>query len=148
MSNRIFLVRVPETEINRLRELRDHILESLSKGVLVLPEDATHEVIELPPIDGVKLELGEEALPPEPEAPAPTSSEAKEKQTILQRLIDYRSLHGLGTLEAVAQKTAHNKNVRLSSDTLRRVLAGDIRLSIDDWRKIGRALDRLEGGDG
>lgn len=46
--NNILLVRVPTLETVNGRELRDYILESLAQGVLVLTEDASCEVMELP----------------------------------------------------------------------------------------------------
>ena len=51
-TNNILLVRVPTLEAVNGRELRDYILESLAKGVLVLTEDASCEVMELPPLGG------------------------------------------------------------------------------------------------
>lgn len=52
MSNRILLVRVPSQEAVNGRALRDYILESLACGVLVLTEDASCEVMELPQLGG------------------------------------------------------------------------------------------------
>ena len=40
-ANNILLVRVPAQEAVDGRELRDYILESLARGVLVLTEDAS-----------------------------------------------------------------------------------------------------------
>lgn len=48
MGKAMIVVRVPETEINRLRELRDLLLESRDKGLLVIPADTEIEVMELP----------------------------------------------------------------------------------------------------
>lgn len=69
--------------------------------------------------------------------------EGEEKRAILQRLTDYRAAHGLGSLEVVSREPAHRTNDRISSNTLRMVLTGDIKLPIDGWRKIARALDIL-----
>lgn len=72
------------------------------------------------------------------------SSEREEKQAIVQRLIDYRTKHGLGCLAGVAKAT--RTKGRINDTTLRMILTGDGPvLLIDTWRKIGRALDRLEG---
>lgn len=112
---------------------------------------ALTEVMEFPPPDMAETvppaapEPPADEGPPDSELSAPSlESEGEEKRVILQRLTDYRSAHGRGLLEDVSQKTAHNKAKRLSSDTLRMLLTGDTRLSIADWRKIGRALDMLE----
>ena len=48
-KNNILLVQVPESDPNRLQELRDCILQSLPKSVLVLPDDASYAVLELAP---------------------------------------------------------------------------------------------------
>lgn len=92
------------------------------------------------------------APPPEPEHPAENQpdraahqSPAEEKRAIAQRLRDYRAAHGLGCLDAVAQKTAHRKGSRLPVDTLRDIAAGKApKMELSEWRKIARALDLLE----
>lgn len=118
------------------------LLSYIAEGLSLMDAiNALAEVMELPTLDGVKLK-------PEREASVSSLSEPEEKRVVLQRLTDYRSAHGLRSLEDVSKKTAHNKNARLSSDTLRMVLTGETKLSITDWRKIGRALDVLEGSDG
>lgn len=68
--------------------------------------------------------------------------EGAKKRAILQRLIDYRKARPLGCLDKVAKAT--RTRGRISDNTLRMLLTGDIALPIEDWRKIGRALDRLE----
>ena len=148
MSNNILLIQVPETDVNKLRELRDYILESLSQGVLVLPEDANCEVMELPILGDIKLESEVEApisSPPEPDTPVPTTSEAEEKRAIVQRLKDYRAVHGAGCLAAVSAKTARRKDRRISDDVLWHICAdGAPKMPIEDWRSIAKALDALE----
>ena len=64
-ANNILLVRVPTLEAVNGRELRDYILESLAQGVLVLTEDASCEVMALPPLGGVEVSREQ----PEPERP-------------------------------------------------------------------------------
>lgn len=165
--NNILLVRVPETKLEDLRALRDFILESLVlSGLLVLPEDVTLEVMELPTLSGVEIAHLEGAEIPSAVRPAADAGSlssveaaaeaevvsqhqpaAEEKQAILQRLKAYRDAHGLGSLENVSQKTARNKAQRLSADILRMVLTGDTTLPMDEWMKIGRALDLLEVPD-
>ena len=48
----ILLVRVPAQESTAGRALRDYILESLPLGVLVLADDVSCEVMELPDLGG------------------------------------------------------------------------------------------------
>lgn len=128
------------------------LLSYVAEGMSLI--DAIYALTEM--MDFPQLDMAEEvprAVPepasdegasdPEPASPA-AETEGEEKRVILQRLTDYRSAHGRGSLEDVSQKNAHNKAKRLSSDTLRMLLTGDTRLSITDWRKIGRALDMLE----
>ena len=66
----------------------------------------------------------------------------REKRRILQRLKEYRAANGPGCLEEVSQRTRTRGGV-LSVMTLRDVLNGDAVLPVQDWRRIGRALDKL-----
>ena len=152
-TNNILLVRIPEVEANRLRELRDFILQSLDKSVLVLPEDASYEVMELPPLGGVIVEAKEqpdltteaEGQITNPELPAADQSGGAEKRAIVQRLKDYRSTHGRGCLDKISEKTAHRKEARISADVLRDIAADRApKMELSEWRKIARALDALE----
>ena len=151
--NNILLVRVPTLEAVNGRELRDYILESLAKGVLVLTEDASCEVMELPPLGGVMVEVKEqpdltteaEGKITNPELPAADQSGGAEKRAIVQRLKDYRGTHGRGCLDKVSEKTAHRKEARISADTLRDIAADRApKMELSEWRKIARALDSLE----
>lgn len=155
MSNNILLVRVPAVEAVNGRELRDYILESLAQGVLVLTEDASCEVMELPPLGGVEVVPGEtprrapsqslaEPMTASPEG-GPETAEGEEKRAILQRLTDYRKAGTLGCLNKVARAT--RTKGRISDNTLRMLLTGDTVLPIEDWRRIGRALDTLAAGE-
>lgn len=152
-ANNVLLVRVPAQEAVDGRELRDYILESLTQGVLVLTEDASCEVMELPPLGGVMVEAKEQPdLTPEaegqitnPEFPAVDQSGGAEKRAIVQRLKDYRSAHGRGCLDKVSEKTAHRKEARISADVLRDIAADRApKMELSEWRKIARALDALE----
>lgn len=167
-TNNILLVRVPTLEAVNGRELRDYILESLAKGVLVLTEDASCEVLELSPLGGVTVAETEQELPAtekpdltmevkgqttNPELSAADQSQGAEKRAIVQRLKHYRSANGRGCLDKVSEKTAHRKEARISADTLRDI-AADLapKMELSEWRKIARALDALEAkgvsGDG
>ena len=163
-ANNILLVRVPAQEAVDGRELRDYILESLAQGVLVLTEDASCEVMELPPLGGV--EVSWEQM--EPEAPAGplgmidmssyTSEDAdesppveiaagrnkEEKLAILERLREYRRAHGLGCWNGVAKKAGGN----ITPELIRDMLLGKESPSIADWRKIDRAVQSLDKKSG
>lgn len=119
------------------------LLSYIAEGLSLMDAiNALAEVMDLPQPD--KAEALEEVIVSDPrsDAPAPTSSEAEEKRAILQRLKEYRSAHGRGCLDAVAKAT--RSRGRINDNTLRMLLTGDTQLPIADWRKIGRALDRLE----
>lgn len=58
---------------------------------------------------------------------------------ILDRGIDLKS-RGLGCLETLAQACGGG----MTADRLRDMLAGEL-VAIEDWRAVGRGLDKLEG---
>ncbi len=160
-ANNILLVRVPTLEAVNGRELRDYILESLAQGVLVLTEDASCEVMELPPLGGVEVsqeqtepkaptgavglidmssctgEDIEETEPPPVEVAAGRNRE--EKQAILERLREYRKSHGLGCWNGVAKKAGGN----ITPELIRDMILGKESPPIADWRKIDRAVQFL-----
>ena len=157
-ANNILLVRVPAQEAVDGRELRDYILESLARGVLVLTEDASCEVLELPPLGGVEVVSGEQELPvpdsgppatretgtgSEPEGTKPGNAigrNAEEKRMIMTRLAAYRKAHGLGSWAPVVKASRG----RLSDDQLWGMAAGAVKLPISEWRLAAKALDKLE----
>lgn len=143
----VLIVRIPVQEVSDGRKFREYIIESLREGVVVLTDDVACEVMELPTLGGVVIEQMErengdnsaEAPPVE----AAGMSEGEEKRLVLQRLKAYRETHGLGCLKAVAGKT--RSKGRINDNALRMILTGDATpMPIEDWRLIGRALDRLE----
>ena len=90
----VLIVRAPGEPREALEELRDYVVESLRRGVLVVPEGMELEVLALP-------EPGEEdAGPDAPEEPsaAPTGRGAEEKRAIQEKLKAYRRAHGLWVL--------------------------------------------------
>ena len=95
----VLIVRAPQLKRECLEELRDYVVESLHRGVLVVPEGMELEVLALP-------EPGEENAGPdaseEPSA-VPTGRGAEEKRAIQEKLKAYRRAHGLGCFQAVAQ---------------------------------------------
>lgn len=88
-----------------------------------------------------------EAPPPEPEEMELREHSFKgdalrrEKREIVERLRAWREAHGMGCLQAVAERTRG----AVTDDMLRDLLGDGLKLSIADYRRIGRALDKLEG---
>lgn len=74
--------------------------------------------------------------------PRTVSRDGAEKRAILERLRAYRSAHGPGCLDAVAKAARSPKTI--DAMALRDVLLGRAVLDIKDWRRIARALDRLD----
>lgn len=74
--------------------------------------------------------------------PRTVSQDGAEKRAILERLRAYRSEHGPGCLDAVAKAARSPKTI--DAMVLRDVLLGRAVLDIKDWRRIARALDRLD----
>jgi len=146
VNRRIILVCVPEMDVERQREIRDFLLEGWQKGMMVVSDEAEISILELPPLYGVAVQPQDpapEAFPSlESEPPPGEASEGEEKRAIFRRLQDYRAAHGRGCLAEVAKAT--RTRGRLSDSTLRMLLTGDTVLPIEDWRRIGRALERLE----
>lgn len=67
-----------------------------------------------------------------------------EKRKILARLKAYRESNGLGCLAVVAKLAGPT----VSDGLLRDMLIGAASPPINDWRRIGKALEKLEGGGG
>lgn len=146
--NNILVVRVTSLGSFDYKEMRDDILESVKRGVLILGLSDICEVMELPPLGGVAVEAAgkQEALTSNTSPPSLIQDDAVVKRAIFQRLTDYRKKNGLGCLEKVAEKTAHFKAERLSTEALRMVITGDApKMGMAEWEKISKALDALEG---
>jgi len=98
----------------------------------------------------VAKEQTPEAVPPGAEAPQDqeppprTDAVREEKQKIYGRLKAYRDANGLGCLEKVSKKILDKK---FKPMFLLDVVNGSVSLEIDDWRRIRKALDKLEGAD-
>lgn len=160
-SRDVMVVHLPYSvqDVEKLAEIRDHVLMGINCGVLILAWDVTYEIIQVPrdllttvwPADSFsELQIPEAA----PAAEEPTllrerdltrlaeQSDAATKRQVLQRLRDWRAAHGLGCLEEVSRAT--RTRGRISADVLRRLLVGDEVLDIKDWTLIRRALDQLE----
>ena len=151
MSRReVLVVRVPGgTEPDRLSKMREYVIESILRDVLVITNEMNMSIEEVPAIGMEHVAVDVVATPaakPEPKKEErPKQKEGitirEEKQNILQRLLDYRQRSGPGCFGDVARKT----NVKsITADVVRLVALGDATLTIAEWRAIGRALDQLE----
>lgn len=168
-DGKVLVLSLPSGTGADLAEVRDYVLESLAKGVLVLGNGMRWSLEEFPPLGGVHIvqpdALREKNLRPQTTAgkgrrraapvcpaeaqvddglePQETSRQAlwrKEKQDALKRLRAYRREHGLGCLEPVAAACGAG----IDADYLRSLVSGDVKACIDDWRRIVAALDKLE----
>lgn len=140
--NRILLVRVPAEKAVDGRELRDYILESLERGVLVLTEDASCEVMELPALGGVTV-AAEPQAPPVPADSPEGPSEGDEKRAILRRLTEYRKVHGLGRWGL-----SPSKRPTIKASDYQRINCGrswSTALRPAPWRSGGRSAGRWIG---
>lgn len=159
----VLVVRVPNlTESNRT-SLRDYVVDSLRLGVLVIGPGVNYSLERFPQLGGVFCCGGQPTGADGPEGPLPgqdtvvagqekvlrehgifqpvlNGKNAREKQAILARLRGYRKSHGLGCLEEVAREAGTG----FTEDLLRGLLTGDSSISIPQWRKLNKALDKLE----
>ena len=156
----VMVVQAPGRAEADLRALRDYILESLNQGVLVLGAGMSYQLEKFPELGAVRItsvdilrgnkELLRRAAPTGTGSGRLKKSEeeiraaqSQEKKAILARLQEYRQANGMGCFKALAQKTG-----KLSAETLLSVVTGNQVLPIEDWRKIGRALDKMGAAHG
>jgi len=140
----VLILWVDESELETLQAMREYIVSCMRAGVLVLPEASDLEVRELPALAGI--EVRPQATPEaDPEA-APSGGAVRgrnreEKLALLEQMRAYRRAHGLGCWAAVAQAAGGC----VTDELLRDMLLGKASPPIADWRRIKKALDRLEG---
>lgn len=154
----VLVVQVPNKGDRDLVEVRDFILDSLEKGLLVVSNGTTYHWEEFPMLTGIHVVPA--GLEPEGETvirahdfeelASPllqtkkvevVSEDQAKKKKILERLRQYRNANGLGCLEAVAKACRSNA---ITAMVLRDVVLGAAVLGMKDWMKIDRALDKLE----
>lgn len=158
----VLVIRTPATQPEQLAALREHVLESLASGVLVLPDEHLYCLDILPPLGDVQTmspeyyaaveELFEEPPPGTEPEPRPQEMDvslhggrcAEEKRSIQLRLQAYRAAHGLGCWAEVARASA----LRLTEDDLREMVNGSGVFPVSQWRAAEHALDKLEGPQG
>lgn len=129
--------------VDELAAMREYVIESVRRGVLVLDAGMSHSIETMPDLGAVGpvvVRLRDDCLT-ETSAQATIPSLAEEKMSILTRLKAYRDANGVGCLNDLARKT-RDKNV--TADFLRLLLVGDVSASIATWRRISSALANLE----
>jgi len=145
VTKEILVVTVPAGRIEpaTFGQFREYVIESILRDVLVVDDETTLQIMEVPAVDlPVVVEEAPKVQPEQKPEPVPeTLSEREEKQKILERLTQYREKNGLGCLSAVARKACRKG---ITDNILRMLLQGDATATIQDWRAIGKALDKLE----
>lgn len=148
----ILVVTVPAERIagDGFAQFREYVIESILRDVLVVDDETTLSIMEVPDMEPPKVAVEVKPEKPKKTEPAPqpqpqpvpeTLSERDEKQKILERLRQYREKNGLGCLTAVARKACRKG---ITDNILRMLLRGDATVTLQDWRAIGKALDKLE----
>lgn len=74
-----------------------------------------------------------------PQAKSKSAEAAQEKRAVFDRLIGYRKAQPLGSIAQI-EKASRKK---LTEATVRSMVLGEYR-PIEDWRALGKALDKLE----
>lgn len=144
---KILVVQVQQAPtIEYLQRMRDYVLESLRNNVLILGAGMTYRMEAFPNLAGVMVaedpsfsEESENNILKESSVMSIAGPGGREKAEILSRLKAYRTVHGLGCLDAVAKGAGRN----VTASMLRDLLVGAAKLELSDWRKIGQSLDRL-----
>ena len=139
----VMVVQAPGRAEADLRGLRDYILESLNRGVLVLGAGMSYQLEKFPELGAVRI-TSEDVLRGNQEllrraAPTGTGSGRLKKSEEEIRAAQSQE----GCFKVLAQKTG-----KLSAETLLSVVTGNQVLPIEDWRKIGRALDKMRAAHG
>lgn len=152
----VVTVRSP-LEADVMTGLRDYIMDSVEQGVLVLMAGMEYRVEELPPLGGVEVRRpapkeSEVLRGEKPEIKTSSKAarereqkfrEAAEKMEICDRLKAYRREHGLGCLNQLAMKCGGGG---ITADVLRDAVNGSAVLPLTSWRRIGKALKKVEVG--
>lgn len=147
----IVVVKCPKALVDELRDVRDFVMESLGKGVLVLGPGYGYTVETLPdrvlveqqgpePVVLREKEVPQVSIPPTPKGRK--ASPAQRKREILERLKEYREKHGQGCFASLEDKAGVN------ADLLRGLLTGETKADMATWEAVDKALNRLEKAHG
>ena len=145
--SKVAIITVPGGEPLDLCEIREFVKESLMMGILVKGQGVGFEIADIPDLGGVIVcETLKESCDPPCAASDADRAEicfsgygAKEKRRIYDKLMRYRADHGLGCLDALASVIGND----MTAVKLRDAMNGK-KLTMDVWRQIGIALDRLD----
>lgn len=142
MGRTVLFIKVPAGQGGDPAAMRDHVLESLDAGVLVLGKDVAWELVELPELGGgvvVSEHCTSKALPA-PDRPAAFSGAGgKEKRETYNALVRFKQEHGLGCLRQIVKACPTDG---VTESVLYSALSCE-KLPLETWRGIGRALERL-----
>lgn len=132
----MLIVKVPVGEGREpLAQVRAHVMEAMPSGVLVLEQGTELEFLE---------DLPELQAEVRQKQPGPVSGRAaREKKAILERLKNYREIHGLGCLAAIAKAGGRET----PEPMLRDMLTGEGVYTVDQWRAVDRAITAAQKGD-
>ena len=152
----VLVLYLPVGTPTKLSEVRDYVVESLRKGVLVLAHGTEMHLKQLPNLGSVEIVPPTEEKPKEPtklkNVPEQGTGVLREhnvkfmgscsgeKTRIHQRLCDYRKEKGLGSWDALAAAVGKSG---ITVDVLRELYGGEISVTIEEWRAIDKGLTRL-----
>lgn len=157
----VLVIYMPVGRAVKLSEMRDYVVESLRKGVLILDHGVAMAVQRIPLLGtgepAVDVVIKEQELPQkeeDEEKPVPQSGTkvlrehdvsfmgagGAEKRRIHRRMCAYRTERGLGCWDALI---AAVRKKHITVDVLRQLYGGEISASIEDWRAIDKGLDKL-----
>lgn len=150
----VLVIKCYKETMEELRELRNFVVESLPRGVLVLGAGCSWSVEDLPEqvqVDAPRLTgkaedegelLREKNIELRIDPQIITGAGVKRKREILDRLTKYRKTHGQGCFASL--EDAQGVNATL----LRGLLTGLTKADMQTWEAVDKALDKLEGGHG
>ena len=147
----IVVVKCPKALVDELRDVRDFVMESLEKGVLVLGPGYGYSVETLPdrvlveqlwPEPVVLREKDLSQMPEPPKSRGRKASPAQRKREILERIKAYREKNGQGCFASLED------NAGINADLLRGLLTGETKADMATWEAVDKALDKLEKAHG
>ncbi len=118
-----------DQSLEKLQELRDFYLDSIQKGVCILPAGVSWEV-EMLSTSSVVNQLAKER----------DVVTAKEKEVILEKLKRCKDKHGASSFACLAQKYGKGDK-EFREDILRDLFFYRIKVSDRVWIKLGEALE-------
>lgn len=145
IHTKVAVITIPSLPQRNLLEIQKFVRDSLVMGILVKEQGIEFEIVDVPDLGGVIVH----EVPNAPDIPCAVPDTrgtevnfsghgAKEKRRIYEKLMQYRTEHGLGCLDELAAVIGGG----VTTETLRDAINGT-KLTMDIWRQIGIAMDRL-----